>query len=258
MKRYLAVLFGITSYGIFFLSFLYLIGFLANFIVPKGIDAGPTTSPALALLVNLGLIALFGVQHSVMARPGFKAVWTKIVPASIERSMYVLLSSVALIALYWLWQPLAGIVWQATAPQAVAALWVVYGLGVGLVLLSTFLINHFDLFGLRQVFLRWRRKPYTELPFQVRFLYRVVRHPLYVGWFLTFWATPTMTVGHLLFAVGMSVYILIAVRYEERDLVRQLGRDYVEYQARVPRFVPRIGAAHGAVKARAAQPLAQR
>jgi protein-S-isoprenylcysteine O-methyltransferase Ste14 len=249
MARYLGFVFGVSSYGIFFVTFLYLIGFLANVVVPKSVDTGTPIHPALAFAVDFGLIALFGLQHSVMARPGFKAVWTRVVPKPIERSVYVLLSSLALIALYVWWQPLPGIVWQAATP-AFFALWTaVFAFGFGLVLLSTFVINHFDLFGLRQTFLHLRSKPYTELPFQVRFLYRIVRHPLYVGWFLAFWATPVMTVGHLLFAVGMSVYILIAVRYEERDLVKHLGRNYVEYQRRVPKFVPRLGAVHGAVKA---------
>jgi protein-S-isoprenylcysteine O-methyltransferase Ste14 len=222
--------------------------------VPKGIDTGPIIDPAVALAVNLGLIALFGLQHSVMARPAFKAAWTKIVPKSIERSVYVLLSSVALIALYVWWQPLPAVVWQATTPAMAAISTGVFAFGFALVLLSTFVINHFDLFGLRQVFLHLRNKPYTDLPFQVRFVYRIVRHPLYAGWFLAFWATPVMTAGHLLLAAGMSVYILIAVRYEERDLVAHLGRSYVEYQRRVPKFIPRLGAAHAAVKPSAAQP----
>lgn len=248
MGRYLGFAFGVSSYGIFFVTFLYLIGFLAGVVVPKGIDSGAPIDPTLAFAIDFGLIALFGVQHSVMARPGFKSVWTKVVPKSIERSVYVLLSSLALIALYVWWQPLPAIVWQASTPALAALGTAVFAFGFGLVLVSTFVINHFDLFGLRQVFLRLRSKPYTELPFQVRFVYRVVRHPLYVGWFLAFWATPVMTVGHLLFAAGMSVYILIAVRHEERDLVAQLGAAYVAYQRRVPRFVPRLAKAHAAVK----------
>jgi protein-S-isoprenylcysteine O-methyltransferase Ste14 len=256
MGRYIAFLYGIVCYAIFFVTFLYLIGFLANFMVPKGIDTGVDGPFAVALAINLGLIALFGLQHSVMARPGFKAAWTKVVPPSVERSTYVLLSSLALIALYAFWQPMTELVWEAQAPWLVALLWAVFALGFGLVLVSTFVINHFDLFGLRQVFLRLRQKPYTEVPFQVRFMYRFVRHPLYVGWFLAFWGTPRMTTGHLLFAIGMSVYILLAVRYEERDLVRYLGQDYVEYRKRVPKFVPRLTSAHEPVKARAKQPLA--
>jgi len=247
MKRYLAFLFGVSSYGIFFATFLYLIGFLANAFVPKGIDTGAPGDALVALAVNVGLIALFGLQHSIMARPRFKAVWTKIVPRPIERSVYVLFSSLALIALYAWWQPMPAVVWQAQTPAVAALCTAVFALGFGLVLVSTFVIDHFDLFGLRQVFLHLRNRPYEALPFQVRFLYRVVRHPLYVGWFLAFWATPVMTVGHLLFAAGMSAYIVIAVRHEERDLVRYHGKDYVEYQRRVPKFVPRLGAVHAAI-----------
>jgi protein-S-isoprenylcysteine O-methyltransferase Ste14 len=248
MTRHLAFVFGVTSYGIFFATFLYLVGFLANVAVPKGIDGGAMVDPFLAISIDLGLVALFGLQHSVMARPAFKRAWTKIVPKPIERSVYVLLTSLVLIALYAWWQPLPAVVWQAATPLVAALCTAVFALGFGLVLVSTFVINHFDLFGLRQTYLHWRNQPYTELPFQVRFLYRIVRHPLYVGWFLAFWATPTMTLGHLLFAAGMSVYILIAVRYEERDLVKHLGADYVDYQRRVPKFVPRLRAAHAAIK----------
>lgn len=254
MKRYLSFAFGVTSYGIFFVTFLYLVGFLVNVIVPKGIDTGAPIDPIAALAVNLALIALFGLQHSVMARPGFKAVWTKIVPKAIERSVYVLLASLTLIALYASWQPMPVVIWQAATPIIAATALGVFAFGFALVLVTTFVINHFDLFGLRQVYLNLRKKPYTEVPFQVRFVYRLVRHPLYVGWFLAFWATPVMTVGHLVFAAGMSVYILIAVKYEERDLVRQLGEDYRAYQRRVPKFVPHIGAAHASVKP-TAQPI---
>ena len=256
MGRYLAFVYGTVSYGIFFITFLYLIGFLANFWVPKGIDTGAGAPFAAALVINAVLIALFGVQHSVMARPGFKAVWTKIVPRPIERSTYVLLASIVLILLYWLWQPMPAIVWQAQAAWLVTALWALFGLGFALVLVSTFIINHFDLFGLRQVFLNLRGKAYTDEPFKVTFFYRFVRHPLYVGWFIAFWATPTMTVGHLLFAIGMSAYIVLAVPHEERDLVKALGHDYVEYQKRVPKFVPRLGKAHEPVTAPARQTLA--
>jgi protein-S-isoprenylcysteine O-methyltransferase Ste14 len=258
MGRYLGFLYGIVCYAIFFVTFLYLIGFLANFMVPKGIDTGAVGPFGTSFAIDLGLIALFGLQHSLMARPGFKAAWAKLVPASIERSTYVLLSSLVLIVMYAFWQPLPGIVWQAQAPWLVGLLWGVFALGFGLVLISTFVINHFDLFGLRQVFLLLRQKAYTDVPFQVRFMYRFVRHPLYVGWFLAFWGTPNMTVGHLLFAIGMSAYIVIAVHYEERDLVRYLGQDYIEYRKRVPKFVPRLTSAHEPVKARAGQPLAHR
>ena len=258
MGRYLGLIYGTACYAIFFVTFLYLVGFLGNVVVPKTIDSGSAGPAAVAVAVNLGLIVLFGVQHSIMARPAFKARWTKIVPRSVERSTYVLVASLALIALYALWQPLPAVVWRAEAPWLVALLWGIFAAGLLLVLLSTFVINHFDLFGLRQVFLNWRRKPYVDLPFQVSSFYRFVRHPLYVGWFLAFWGTPHMTVGHLLFAAGMSVYIIVAVRHEERDLARALGADYVEYCRRVPKFVPRLGHAHEPVRAGTRQPLASR
>ena len=238
MGRIVAFLFGVVCYAIFFLTFLYLIGFLANFMVPKGIDSGMAAPLMVAAAINIGLMLLFGLQHSVMARPGFKAWWTKMVPASIERSVYVLLTSLILILMFWQWRPMTQAIWQAEAQWLVYLLWALYVAGLGIVLLSTFIIDHFDLFGLRQVWLNLRQVPYTHKPFAVQLLYRFVRHPLYVGWFITFWATPQMTLGHLLFAVGMSGYILIAVPYEERDLVRFLGSDYERYRARVPKFIP--------------------
>lgn len=254
MRRLPALVYGVVCYAVFFLTFLYLIGFLANFMVPKSIDSGPVLPLAAAGAINIALILLFGLQHSVMARPGFKAWWTRTVPSSIERSTYVLFSSVALIVLYWLWAPMPQVVWQADAVWARGLLWGLFAAGLLIVLLSTFLINHFDLFGLRQVWLHYRDRPYTELPFAVRYLYRYVRHPLYVGWFVTFWATPQMTLGHLLFAIGMSGYILVAVPYEERDLVRYLGSDYEQYRQRVPKFVPRFKAPHAPVKGGPAGP----
>ena len=248
MNRFIAFVYGILCYSVFFLTFLYLAGFLGNLLVPKSIDSGVSSATGTALLINLGLIALFGVQHSVMARPGFKAWWTKIMPTSVERSTYVLLSSLILILLYWQWRPMDQVIWQADAAWSVAALWGVFGAGFGLVLLSTFIIDHFDLFGLRQVTLNLLQKEYTNPGFKVTFLYKFVRHPLYVGWFLAFWGTPTMTVGHLLLAIGMSAYILIAIRYEERDLVKVLGQDYTNYRARVPMLIPRPGKIHETVK----------
>lgn len=257
MGRTIALIFGVICYFVFFATFLYLIGFLANFLVPKGIDDGVEAALALAAAINVGLIVLFGLQHSVMARPNFKAWWTKTIPASIERSTYVLLSSLVLILMFWQWRPMTSTVWQAEAGWLVYGLWGLYLAGILLVLLSTFIIDHFDLFGLRQVWVNLRQVPYTDKPFSVQLFYRFVRHPLYVGWFLTFWATPGMTLGHLVFAIGMSAYIVVAVPYEERDLVRFLGSDYERYRERVPRFIPRIGKAHEPVKGRsdaAAQP----
>ena len=195
MGRFIAFVYGVLCYGIFFLAFLYLVGFLGDFLVPKSIDSGQTAALGAALLINVGLIALFGLQHSIMARPGFKAWWTKLVPNSIERSTYVLLTSLILTLLYWQWEPMPQIIWQADAIWSQAMLWGVFSAGFGLVLLSTFLIDHVDLFGLRQVTLNLLQKGYTNPGFTVTFFYKVVRHPLYVGFFLAFWGTPTMTLG---------------------------------------------------------------
>lgn len=254
MARSIAFLYGILAYGIFFLTFLYLIGFVGNLLVPKSIDSGAVTATGTALLINFALIALFGVQHSVMARPGFKAWWTRIVPASIERSTYVLVASAVLILLYWQWRPMGQTIWDLQAAWAQYVMWAIFAAGFSLVLLSTFVIDHFDLFGLRQVTLNLRQKPYTHGPFTVRFFYRFVRHPLYAGFIMAFWATPTMTVGHLLFAAGMTGYILVAIRYEERDMVTFHGDAYSSYSAKVPMLFPRFGRAHEHVKATKAVP----
>jgi protein-S-isoprenylcysteine O-methyltransferase Ste14 len=219
--------------------FLYAIGFIGNFWVPKSMDSPRDVPMATALLVNLGLLGLFAVQHSVMARPAFKRWWTRLVPEAAERSTYVLFSSLALIALFWFWQPMGGLIWQLESPAAVNTMYVVYAAGWLLLLYSTFLINHFDLFGLRQVWLHLRGKPYTQLAFRTPWLYRQVRHPLYVGWLMIFWATPTMTVAHLLFAVMTTAYILVAIRLEERDLIAA-HPEYADYRQRVPMIVPFI------------------
>ncbi len=191
----------------------------------------------MALLIDAGLLGLFAIQHSVMARPAFKRWWTRIIPQEAERSTYTLLSSVALIVLFAFWQPLGGVVWQVESPIGQALLYAGCAFGWGLVLVSTFLINHFDLFGLRQVWLQLRRRPYTSLPFKTPVLYRYVRHPLYVGWFFAFWSTPTMTVTHLVFAIATAAYILIAIQLEERDLVKE-HPEYAQYKKRVPMLVP--------------------
>jgi protein-S-isoprenylcysteine O-methyltransferase Ste14 len=232
--------YGVVCYAIFFATFLYTIGFLGNAVVPKTIDSGETGPLAAAIAIDLVLLGLFGVQHSVMARPGFKAMWTKIVPQPIERSTYVLASSLVLILLYWQWRPLPQTVFAFTSDAGVAIAYAVFALGWFVVLYSTFLINHFDLFGLRQVFLHLRSRPATQLPFATPSLYRLVRHPLYVGWLMTFWATPNLTAGRLLFAAVTTAYIFIAVRFEERDLVAIHGRDYEHYRERTPMMVPRI------------------
>lgn len=229
--------YGLVCYAVFFATFLYAIGFVGNLWVPKSMDGPPAAPLAQALLIDLALLALFAIQHSVMARPAFKRRWTRLVPPPAERSTYVLFSSLALLALFALWQPLGGVVWDVAAPAGRAVLYGLFALGWLLVLVSTFLINHFDLFGLRQVWLHLLGKPYRPLPFKTPGLYRYVRHPLYLGWLLAFWATPTMTVTHLLFAVATSTYILIAIRFEERDL-STVHAEYSEYRKRVPMLVP--------------------
>jgi len=241
MRRSLALVYGIACYVVFFASFLYLVGFLGNLAVPRSIDSGEAAPLGAALLVNTGLLLLFGLQHSVMARPRFKAWWTRFVPPPIERSVYTLASSVALIALIVLWQPIPQTVW---ATEGVVASMLTIGMltGVGLVLLSTFLIDHFDLFGLRQTWIHFRGRAYEEKRFATPLLYKHIRHPLYVGWLMTFWIAPVMTVGHLLFALVMTSYILVAIPMEERDLLRALGEPYRRWRERTPLFVPRVGA----------------
>jgi len=243
MARAFYLLFGVVAYLIFFATFLYLVAFVGDFPqAPLTVDGGgPFIEPFKAVLVDLGLIALFGLQHSVMARPRFKQAWTRIVPAPLERSVYVLFASLALIILFLFWRPIPLLLWSVEAPWAVYALWAVFGLGWAIVLLSTFLINHFELFGLRQV---WSHAGGHEIPppvFRTPFFYRFVRHPIYAGFVLAFWATPHMSAGHLLLAVGMTIYILIAIRHEERDLVGLFGADYEAYRGRAGKLVPRFG-----------------
>jgi methanethiol S-methyltransferase len=248
MKRAIAFAYGVASYAVFFATFLYLIGFLGDFLVPKTVNSGGATfGPVLATAVNVALLALFAVQHSVMARPGFKRVWTRVVAPSVERSTYVLISSATLIVLYWGWQPLTHVLWQADSSIGIGIGYGVFAAGLGLVLLSTFLIDHFELFGLKQVTMALLRRVPVPPAFQVRGLYRFVRHPLYVGWILTFWGTPTMTCGHLLLASSLTLYMLVAIRYEERDLIAVHGRDYARYRAQVPMLVPRPGMVHPSV-----------
>jgi protein-S-isoprenylcysteine O-methyltransferase Ste14 len=221
--------------------FLYLVGFLGNFVVPKSIDSGPTRPLWQALLIDGLLLGLFAVQHSVMARPGFKRWWTRIVPHTIERSTYVTISNVLMAAILGFWEPIGGTVWNVQDTTARAVLYAVFGLGCLQVVISSFFINHFDLFGTRQVWFYLRGTEYKPLPFKVPGSYKFVRHPLYVGWLMTFWATPTMTAAHLVFAVMTTAYILVAIRYEERDLVAIHGRDYADDRKRVPMLIPRFG-----------------
>jgi protein-S-isoprenylcysteine O-methyltransferase Ste14 len=239
-KRILYFVYGVGAYALFFGTFLYAVGFIGNLLVPVSIDGAPRASLWEALTIDVALLGIFAIQHSVMARPGFKRWWTRFVPKPIERSTYVLLSSVALIALFAFWQPLGGVVWSVTDPAGQAMLYGVFVLGWLTVLVSTFLINHFDLFGLRQVWLNLIGRRYTPLAFKTPLFYKYVRHPLYVGWFMAFWATPIMTVTHLVFAVATTAYILIAIRLEERDLL-EIHPEYRGYREQVPMLVPRPG-----------------
>jgi methanethiol S-methyltransferase len=237
-KRLAVFAYGLVSYMVFFLTFAYAVGFIGNLYVPNSLDSAARTSFLPALVIDALLLLMFAVQHSVMARPAFKEVLTRFIPAAAERSTYVLCSSVLLIALFAFWQPIGGVVWNTTDAVARNAINVVFGLGFALVFVATLLINHFDLFGLRQVALYLVGKPYTYLEFRTPLFYRYVRHPLYVGWLVAFWATPTMTAAHLLFAILTSAYILTAIRWEERDLVIVHGSKYQDYQKRVPKLIP--------------------
>lgn len=240
MQRVLIFIYGALAYALFFATFLYAIGFVGNLFVPKAIDSAPQVPFIQALLVNLGLLGLFAVQHSTMARPFFKRWLTRFIPPAAERSTFVLASSLALITLFVFWQPMGGVVWSISNPHAQILLHVAFIFGWLLVLFSTFLINHFDLFGLRQVWLNLHKQPYRELKFGTPVLYRLVRHPLYLGFILGFWATPVMTVAHLVFALATTAYILIAIQLEERDLMN-VHPEYAEYRRRVPMIIPFIG-----------------
>lgn len=238
MKRILYLLYGVISYFAFFGTILYAIGFVGNLVVPKTIDGAATTPLYFALLTNASLLLLFALQHSIMARPAFKNWWTRIIPAPLERSTFVLLSSLCLMLMIWQWQPLGGVVWSVENQLVKTTMLVVYFLGWGIVFVSTFLINHFDLFGLRQVWLYFIGKPYTQLPFRLPFFYRFVRHPLYLGFLIAFWVTPVMTTAHLLFAVLTTGYILTAIQFEEKDLISHFGEKYRNYKKWAPMLIP--------------------
>ena len=240
-KRILFFGYGSLSYVIFLGTFLYAICFIGNFGVPRTLD-GATSGPlGVSFAIDAGLLALFAVQHSVMARKWFKDWWTQIVPKPLERSTYVLFSSLALILLFWQWRPLGGVIWSVENPAGRLVLRGLFAFGWGLILASTFLINHFDLFGLRQVWLYLLGRPYVTLRFTTPGPYRLVRHPLYVGWLFAFWMTPTMSLAHLLFSVATTAYILLAIQFEERDLVREHGEAYEAYRRSVPMLIPFSG-----------------
>ena len=241
MSRAATLLFAIIAYAIFFATFLYLICFVGNLpLVPQTVDVGTQAPAAMAVVIDVALITLFGVQHSVMARQGFKKWWTRVVPKPAERSVYVLLASAALIVLMALWRPIDAVVWSVTAPMLSNLIQAVFWAGWATVLLSTFLINHFELFGLQQAWFNMLGRQAEPPKFRQPFFYKWVRHPLYLGFFLAFWATPQMTAGHLLLAAGVSVYMLIAIRYEERDLVGYFGKDYEDYRRNVGMLTPRF------------------
>jgi protein-S-isoprenylcysteine O-methyltransferase Ste14 len=245
IRRILVFGYGAIAYLGFLAVFSYTIGFLGNFAVPKGVDDGTPGPAGMAVLVDVGLLGLFAVQHSVMARPWFKRWWTRVVPQAIERSTYVLAANLVVVLLLWQWRPLPAMVWSVQTEWVRVVLWEVYILGWVVLVSSTFLIGHFDLFGLRQVIARVRSADYVEPGFRQPMLYRLVRHPLMVGFLIAFWGTPDMSVGRLLFAAMATGYIIVAVRFEEHDLRGQLGEPYEQYASQVPRFIPRPGALAG-------------
>jgi protein-S-isoprenylcysteine O-methyltransferase Ste14 len=241
MKRWSFFVYGVFCHLLFLGTYAWMAGFVGNLLVPNSIDSAPTVSLPLAIGIDLGLIVLFGLQHSVMARPGFKQMWTRLIPQPIERSTYVLCSCLVVFLLMWQWRGIDVVIWDVQNPLGRNLLWGLFAAGWLLVPAVSLMISHFDLFGTRQVWLHLVGREYTPLPFRTPMLYRYVRHPLYLGWALAFWAAPTMTLGHMLFAGGMTLYMAVAVRMEERDLATHFGKAYEDYQRRVPMVVPGLG-----------------
>jgi protein-S-isoprenylcysteine O-methyltransferase Ste14 len=239
MKKSIILLYGIVAYFVFLIAFLYAIGFVGNMMVPKSIDSGTETTLFTSLFINVILLSVFALQHSIMARPAFKKWFTTIISPAMERSTYILLSSLALLLIYWQWQPITTIVWETENSVLSSIITGIFFLGWGIVLLSTFMINHFELFGLAQIFDNLKNRQTPSPKFQTNYLYKIVRHPIMLGFIIAFWATPTMTVGHLLFTTVTTIYILIAVKYlEEKDLRKIIGEEYETYQKEVPMIVP--------------------
>lgn len=238
MNRLAVLMFSVVTYGMFLAVFLYAVGFIGNFAVPRSLDSPVRVDVPTAIAIDTLLLALFALQHSVMARGWFKRLVHRIMPAAAERSLYVLASNLALIALFIFWQPIGITIWHVTNPVGQAILYALFAAGWLTVLVTTFLINHFDLFGLRQGWLYFRGEPYRQLHFTMPGPYRWVRHPLYVGWLLAFWGAPLMTLGHLVFALGTTAYILIAIQLEERDLLAAHGESYARYRQQVPMLIP--------------------
>ena len=240
MSRWLTLVFGLISYLCFLTVFAAMAAFVGGFLLPRTVDGPPGSPPFVALAVNVALVAMFGLQHSVMARPRFKAWWTRWISAPAERSVYVMASNVAMVVLMLLWRPFGGAIWHVEAPALRSALWVLFGLGWLAVPLASLAIDHLELFGVKQVWRHFRGRPAPTTPLRTPAVYRMVRHPLYVGWLMAFWVTPTMTVSHLLFSAAMTGYILIAIRFEERDLLAEHGRPYAEWRASTPMLIPRL------------------
>jgi len=238
--RSLVMLYGVVSYFVFFAVFVYLIAFVGGIFVPKTLSSAVVLEARPALLINISLMLLWGIQHTVMAREWFKKAISSVIPHHIERSTYVLISSVILIIMFYYWQPMEGVVWQVENTLAQQVLWGLFGLGWVLVLISTFLTNHFDLFGLRQSWLYFVKRSYTKVNFTERFLYSSIRHPMMLGILIAFWAIPVMTMGHLVFSIGMSVYVIVGIYFEEKGLVDSIGEQYQQYQQRTSKVIPKI------------------